>query len=137
MGCCCSNVESIRQDYNMHEHEKNDFMNLGEIDGHKFIDRYFDKKHEMVFIKCYGNRYITARIIVFGNDPDIFHVYMFENNKGQKIMYDRIEFNKRMKIKYLDDMRNRIREEIRREEIRREKVKDTNPPSGELDLLLS
>ena len=132
MGCCCSNVQSIRQRYNAYEHDKIDLMNIGEIDGHKCIDHYFDKKHEMVFIKCNSIRYITARIIVFGNDPDIFHVYMFENDKGQKIMYDIGKFNKRMKIKYLDDMRNGIREEIRREN-----VKDTKPPSGESDLLLS
>ena len=131
MGCCCSNVQSIRQRYDMHEHDEIDLMNLGEIDGHKFIGHYYDKKHGMVFIK-YGNRYITARIIAFGNDPDVFYAYMFENDKGQKIMYNKDEFNKRMKIKYHDEMRNRIREEIRREE-----VKDTKPPSGESDLLLS
>ena len=110
MGCCCgiANRDSTCSGYN---HDEDDIICVGELDGHDFSKYYFDVRH--MRLPCKHNGYIIVGYMrIYSN---ISNLYMLLNEKGQRILYDINIFKDRMKNKYHQEMRNRIRNEIKNE----------------------
>ena len=115
MGCCCSGIDyrnSTRSDY---KHDENDIVCVGKLDGHDFSRYYFDVRHMKLLFK--HNSYITVEYLSMYSRiySEVSDVYMLSNEKGQRILYDADIFNNRMKNKYHEELRNKIRMEVRNE----------------------
>ena len=122
MGCCCSNIDYRSGTCSGYNHDENDIVHVGELDGYKFNKYYFDIRRELLLIKENGY-IIDGYIYYYGfRCPSI---YWLTNDKGQRILYEMNTFKERMKNKYHDEMRNKIREEIK------------NEKEGSKDLLLN
>ena len=113
MGCCCTCVYlSQVQCESYEEHDENDLVQVKEING-KVLKKihYYDNKHDVIILKSNSGEFYTARIIQMGCDK-LIPMYL---DNGEYILYDYDTLVEIMKKKYHDDMREKIRNEVREE----------------------
>jgi len=113
MGCCCTCVYlSQVQCETYEEHNEKDLVQVKEING-KVLKKihYYDNKHDVIILKSNDGEFYTVRIIQMGCDK-LIPMYL---DNGEYILYDYDTLVEIMKKKYHDDMREKIRKEVREE----------------------
>ena len=109
MGCNGSVYYHQQRSVIRNSHDENDIVNVGELDGHKFKNHYYDNKNDVMLTMKNGCYYSMEFITLNENK-----MYLLTNDNGQKIMYGS-SIKDKMKKKFYDELKNKVRREIMNE----------------------
>jgi len=109
---CESSVEITRsRKKSSYNHNENDLVEIGEYNGQRFSGYYFDNKHARIIYRNENKHCWLERIL----DLDGTKMILLVNDNYEYIFVDYDRLLKHMEKKYHEEMRNKIRDEVRLE----------------------
>ena len=118
-GCCCSNIDYECYKYSHNRQDENDTYSFDKLDGEELIETYYyDFRNDVIFSKNDEGKYFTINFIKTRKTcRDNFsktHATLVAKS-GKVLMYCHYNLKKKLKEAYHQNIRNKVREEVRKE----------------------
>ena len=108
MGCCCSVNVYMRKCISKYDHDENDLVKVGEINGNQFSKYYFNNRIGKIYFKK-NNHYYLQTVL----EMDGFIIIPLMNENSEYVFFNCCDLIKDMKKKYHEELKNKIRNEVR------------------------
>ena len=118
-GCCCSDIDYDDGAVCGRTHDENDIYSFNELDGVKlFRTYYYDIKYDEILHKNdYGINFEIRSLKTRRNHNYSFSKThcMFTDKNGKILIYNYETLKNKLKEAYHQNIRNKVREEVRKE----------------------
>jgi len=118
-GCCCSYIDYDGGTVCGRTHDENDIYSFSELDGEKlFRTYYYDFKYDEILRKNNDGMYCkigSLKTRETGNDSFSKTYCLLASKSGKILMYCHYTLKNKLKEAYHQNIRNKVREEVRKE----------------------
>ena len=118
-GCCCSNIDYDYGSGYCRILDENDIYSFNELDGEELIGTYYyDIRNNVILRKDEYGTYSRIRSLKTreGCNDNFSKTYCLLTSKsGRILMYCRVALKNKLKEAYHQNIRNQVREEVRKE----------------------
>ena len=119
-GCCCSNIDFEFASRSYDRHDENDIYSFSELDGEELkITYYYDFRNDKILKKNDKGKYERINFIKTRHS-DKCEVYettfaLLTSKSGKILIYWHYTLKNKLKEAYHQNIRNKVREEVRKE----------------------
>ena len=117
-GCCCSSIDYYHGSQFYGDNDENDIYSFSELDGVKlFTTYYYNYRYDEILRKDKYGSYRIRSLMTRNSVGQEFSITdcMLTDKNGKILIYDYKYLKSRLKDAYHQNIRNKVKEEVRKE----------------------